>query len=167
MAIKPYLEEESTSASAPAPTKRTRWATQRLKGKQGGRKRISIIDRLHKGQQNEKKHDSAGTQSTLSGLEPAHDGTDGTEEGAEEDEDGIGPRSVFVNVPLPSEFVDENGDPTTSYNRNKIRTAKYTPLSFVPKNLFYQFHNIANIYFLFLIILSVSIAAHMVKRRLT
>jgi phospholipid-translocating ATPase len=166
MAIQPYMgEEESTPASTPAATKRTRWATQRLKGKHGGRKRISIIDRLHKGQQNEKKHESAGTQSTLSGLEPDHDGME--EAGAEEDEDGIGPRSVFVNMPLPAEFVDETGNPTTSYNRNKIRTAKYTPLSFVPKNLFYQFHNIANIYFLFLIILSVSIAARTRKRRLT
>lgn len=160
----PYVEEESTPASPPAATKRTRWATQRLKGKQGGRKRISIIDRLHKGQQNEKKRESGGAQSAFSDNEPAHDGT---EEGGEEDEDGIGPRSVFVNMPLPSEMVDENGTPTMSYNRNKIRTAKYTPLSFIPKNLFYQFHNIANIYFLFCIILSVSIAAHPVARRLT
>jgi phospholipid-translocating ATPase len=29
-------------------------------------------------------------------------------------------------------------------------------LSFIPKNLWYQFHNIANVYFLFLIILNVS-----------
>lgn len=43
----------------------------------------------------------------------------------------------------------------TSYPRNKIRTAKYTPLTFIPKNIWFQFHNIANIYFLFIIILGV------------
>jgi len=34
---------------------------------------------------------------------------------------------------------------------NKIRTTKYTILSFLPKNLFEQFHRLANIYFLILI----------------
>ncbi len=37
-----------------------------------------------------------------------------------------------------------------SYSRNKIRTTKYTFLSFVPKNLFEQLHRFANVYFIFL-----------------
>ena len=82
----------------------------------------------------------------------------------DESEDGHGsgsqnygdPRKVYFNLPLPADAVDENGLPVTKFNRNKIRTAKYTPLSFVPKNLWFQFQNIANLYFLFLIILSVS-----------
>lgn len=136
------------------PTKRTRWATQRLKGKQGSGKRISIIDRLHKAQQSEKKRDSGISESATT-ADPNHDGTETSEHDGGDEEDGIGPRTVFVNLPLPADFADENGHPTTQYKRNKIRTAKYTPLSFIPKNLFYQFHNIANIYFLFTIILTI------------
>ncbi|KAL4631216.1 putative phospholipid-transporting ATPase VB isoform X1 [Arapaima gigas] len=37
---------------------------------------------------------------------------------------------------------------------NKIQTTKYTLLSFLPKNLFHQFHRLANLYFLFLVILN-------------
>ncbi|KAK2896579.1 hypothetical protein Q8A67_011067 [Cirrhinus molitorella] len=37
-----------------------------------------------------------------------------------------------------------------SYSRNKIRTTKYTFLSFIPKNLFEQLHRFANVYFVFL-----------------
>lgn len=64
-------------------------------------------------------------------------------------------RSVVFNRILPEEFLDpESGKPDTDYPRNKIRTTKYTPLSFLPKNITHQFiHNIANIYFLTLIIL--------------
>ncbi|XP_053476880.1 probable phospholipid-transporting ATPase VD isoform X5 [Ictalurus furcatus] len=37
-----------------------------------------------------------------------------------------------------------------TYCGNKIRTTKYTFLSFIPKNLFEQLHRFANIYFIFL-----------------
>ncbi|RMD43517.1 hypothetical protein DV735_g1625, partial [Chaetothyriales sp. CBS 134920] len=70
-------------------------------------------------------------------------------------DDGAQPRSVYFNVPLPPEELNENGQRTQQFVRNKIRTAKYTPLSFVPKNLFFQFQNVANIYFFFIIILSI------------
>ncbi|XP_053318224.1 phospholipid-transporting ATPase VB [Spea bombifrons] len=40
------------------------------------------------------------------------------------------------------------------YIGNKIRTTKYTVLSFLPKNLFGQFYRSANLYFLFLAILN-------------
>lgn len=119
---------------------------------------MSIIERLQRGQNSEKKRDSGGADSTITDLEDAQDVVEASEPSAEENEDGMGPRSVFVNTPLPDDAVDENGHPVSHFKRNKIRTAKYTPLSFIPKNLFYQFHNIANIYFLFLIILTVSIA---------
>lgn len=36
------------------------------------------------------------------------------------------------------------------YKSNKIRTTKYSLLSFLPKNLFEQLHRLANIYFIFL-----------------
>uniref|UniRef100_A0A672MPY8 P-type ATPase N-terminal domain-containing protein n=1 Tax=Sinocyclocheilus grahami TaxID=75366 RepID=A0A672MPY8_SINGR len=36
------------------------------------------------------------------------------------------------------------------YSRNKVRTTKYTFISFIPKNLFEQLHRFANVYFVFL-----------------
>ena len=62
-------------------------------------------------------------------------------------------RSVYFNLPLPQEMKDEDNQPIMIYSRNKIRTTKYTPLTFFPKNIFNQFKNFANIYFLILIIL--------------
>lgn len=38
--------------------------------------------------------------------------------------------------------------PNRNYANNKIRTTKYTLISFIPKNLFEQFHRFANLYFL-------------------
>lgn len=37
---------------------------------------------------------------------------------------------------------------------NSIKTTKYTIWSFIPKNLFEQFHRFANIYFLFIVCLN-------------
>lgn len=64
-------------------------------------------------------------------------------------------RSIVFNRSLPQEFIDpKTNKPATNYARNKIRTTKYTPLSFLPKNITLQFiGNIANIYFLVMIIL--------------
>ena len=39
------------------------------------------------------------------------------------------------------------------YVNNKIRTAKYSKFTFIPRNLFEQFHRAANVYFLVLLIL--------------
>lgn len=44
-------------------------------------------------------------------------------------------------------------DPIRRYVRNKVRTSKYTPITFFPKNLFEQFRRVANMYFLLLVIL--------------
>jgi phospholipid-translocating ATPase len=71
-------------------------------------------------------------------------------------EDLMNQRRIFINQPLPEELLDQDGTPLQQFSRNKIRTAKYTPLIFVPKNLWLQFHNVANIYFLFVTILAVS-----------
>ncbi|KPV72527.1 uncharacterized protein RHOBADRAFT_55632 [Rhodotorula graminis WP1] len=57
-------------------------------------------------------------------------------------------RNVYVNV--EGVMTDPRG-----YERNKVRTSKYTLLSFVPKNLTEQFRRIANIYFLALVVLQV------------
>ncbi|KAI1188172.1 hypothetical protein F5B17DRAFT_429819 [Nemania serpens] len=139
-------------------TTRSRWATRKLTVKSSGLKRISIMGRV-KSDSTEKKRQSDGS-GQLSGNQGA-DGTTAQEElvnGADanstttSEEEGEG-RTLFFNLPLPAEFKDEEGNPAQSYTRNKIRTAKYTPLSFIPKNIWFQFHNIANIFFLFNVIL--------------
>ncbi|KAE8450337.1 hypothetical protein EG329_006765 [Mollisiaceae sp. DMI_Dod_QoI] len=155
MAVSTYAEPDD----APNPTKKLRWATQRKKGKSGNKKRGSILGRLgHKGSQSsEKKRDSAGGDSMgtdLGGIIEEPEPVEGLEGNQGNDIDGQGPRTVYFNQPLPPDAVDEEGHPLKHYRRNKIRTAKYTPISFIPKNLWYQFHNIANVYFLFLIILT-------------
>ncbi|KAK4701642.1 phospholipid-translocating ATPase, partial [Phenoliferia sp. Uapishka_3] len=57
-------------------------------------------------------------------------------------------RVVFVNMEGPK------SDPRT-YERNKVRTSKYTLLTFLPKNLTEQFKRVANMYFFGLIILQI------------
>ena len=152
MAIQPYQEDHSVSN----PIKRIRWATQRVTGAKEQRKRHSIIERLHhrKAGSSEKKRESA-EGSHLDGIQEETE-TSTTENRDQED---LG-RRIFFNIPLPDDAKDENGHPLAKFARNKIRTAKYTPLSFIPKNLWFQFHNIANIYFLFVIVLAVRDILH-------
>lgn len=147
-------ETQEASSHVSKPTKRQRWATQRLAGSGARRKRVSIIDRLHKrtGSKDEKRS-SNGTPPVPS--LPAGDGADQNNDSQTEGETEDTGRRVYFNVPIPESERDEEGRLKAHYPRNKIRTAKYTPLTFVPKNLWLQFHNIANNYFLFIIILSV------------
>lgn len=62
-------------------------------------------------------------------------------------------RTIYVNMTIPADELDDWGQPTTHYISNKINTAKYKWYTFLPKNLFEQFRGIANLYFLFLVIL--------------
>ena len=135
------------------PGKRIRWATQRQKGSKAADKRKSIFARhLSRRGQDEKKRQSGSSYQSDPKIE--QDASQDSEEGAEEQQQS---RTIYFNQPLPSSQRDEDGRPLHTYARNKIRTAKYTPLSFIPKNLYYQFHNIANVYFFFIIILGVRI----------
>lgn len=64
------------------------------------------------------------------------------------------PRRIYVNQPLPADMIDPSTlKPILDFPKNKIRTTKYTPLSFLPKNLLLQFQKVANTYFLILVIL--------------
>lgn len=54
-------------------------------------------------------------------------------------------RMIYVNLPLPSNLLHK-GEPIVRYVRNKVRTAKYTIITFLPRNLFEQFRRIANVY---------------------
>ncbi|ODQ64350.1 phospholipid-translocating P-type ATPase [Nadsonia fulvescens var. elongata DSM 6958] len=121
--------------------KRHRWGTQRhKKGKDiagGAPKRSKSIFRHH--------NNSSNNNSDINKASTATN-----------EESKSQPRSIFLNMELPSEFIDpETGAPYQQYPRNKIRTTKYTPLSFVPKNFFFQFQNVANVYFLFIVILGI------------
>ncbi|KAG9076614.1 hypothetical protein FS749_011578, partial [Ceratobasidium sp. UAMH 11750] len=64
-------------------------------------------------------------------------------------------RMVYVNLPLPENQLRSNGDPIVRYERNKVRTSKYTIVTFIPKNLYEQFRRVANLYFLALVVLQV------------
>jgi len=132
------------------PIKRIRWATKRVTGPKAKSKRESILGRL----QNRSSTMSSKRRSQRSSASETDSGIAKPDENTE-DSSQVG-RRIFFNLPLPPEARDENGYPLSHFARNKIRTAKYTPLTFIPLDLWYQFHNIANVYFLFIVILSVS-----------
>ncbi|KAI0684455.1 phospholipid-translocating P-type ATPase [Cytidiella melzeri] len=64
-------------------------------------------------------------------------------------------RNIYVNIPLPPDELDPKGEPVVRYVRNKVRTSKYTILTFVPKNMYEQFRRVANLYFLALVIVQI------------
>lgn len=136
-------------------TQRARWATRKMTVKSSKTKRLSLLNR-HKRVASEKlavpgDHQPDDNDNDEDGH--TQDGEHRSDAGSDDDQAS---RTLFFNQPLPADFLDEDGNPLYTFPRNKIRTAKYTPLSFVPKNLWFQFHNVANIFFLFLVILVVS-----------
>lgn len=64
-----------------------------------------------------------------------------------------GYRIVVPNHTVPPK-TPKNDHPNGRLVGNKIRTTKYTLLSFVPKNLLEQFHRVANLYFIFIVLLN-------------
>lgn len=139
-------EVQEVSSNISKPTKRQRWATTRHTHSGGMRKRVSIIDRFHKRHEMRDEKRKSATPSTPADT-VSTSGDDSQQAGHN--------RTIYFNVPMPENERDEEGHSIHTYPRNKIRTAKYTALTFVPKNVWLQFHNIANIYFLFVIILNV------------
>lgn len=67
--------------------------------------------------------------------------------------DDRGYRIVVPNHTVPSK-TPKRDHPNGRYVGNKIRTTKYTVLSFLPKNLLEQFHRVANLYFIFIVVLN-------------
>lgn len=59
-----------------------------------------------------------------------------------------------IVIPCLAHFKEEYEKVSKAYKNNRIRTTKYTLLNFIPRNLFEQFHRVANLYFLFLVILN-------------
>lgn len=68
------------------------------------------------------------------------------------------PESPRMRIIVPNHAVPPGvkakHHPNRAYSDNAIRTSKYTPLSFIPKNLLEQFHRFANLYFLFIVLLN-------------
>lgn len=67
--------------------------------------------------------------------------------------DDRGYRIVVPNHTVPPK-TPKREHPNGRRVGNKIRTTKYTLLSFVPKNLLEQFHRVANLYFIFIVVLN-------------
>ncbi|AET40303.1 aminophospholipid-translocating P4-type ATPase DNF1 Ecym_5564 [Eremothecium cymbalariae DBVPG len=131
-----------------------RWGTQRHKNTGHPIKgRVRTLRWSRKNQENPYRNNSTNNKSNNNDNNNNNNNNEVLEEGATASRQGE-KRTVFYNTTLPDEMLDENGRPVVRYVRNKIRTTKYTPLSFFPKNLMYQFKNVANVYFLVLIILS-------------
>ncbi|XP_055557471.1 phospholipid-transporting ATPase VD isoform X3 [Falco cherrug] len=59
-----------------------------------------------------------------------------------------------IVIPCLGHFKEEYEKVSKLYMNNRIRTTKYTLLNFLPRNLFEQFHRVANLYFLFLVVLN-------------
>ena len=62
-------------------------------------------------------------------------------------------RTVIPNTRL-EEAIRLGDQPNKKYASNAIKTTKYSLLTFIPKNLFEQFHRFANLYFIFVVILN-------------
>jgi phospholipid-translocating ATPase len=158
----PPANLERIQSEISTPQNRIRWATKRETEAGGIRKRQSLLRRWghHRRTSSAEKRANAANSKRTSTAETENTATEEPRKSdsneTEESEEVHNKRRVFFNLPLPDDVRDEDGKPKEHFARNKIRTAKYTPLSFIPKNLYYQFHNVANLYFLFIIILGVS-----------
>jgi magnesium-transporting ATPase (P-type) len=51
--------------------------------------------------------------------------------------------------------ANESNTHDRRFTMNSIRTSKYTAITFLPKNLFEQFSKMANVYFLFIMVLQI------------
>lgn len=62
-------------------------------------------------------------------------------------------RKVVPNHMVPPK-TPRKDHPNGKRVNNKVRTTKYTLLSFLPRNLLEQFHRVANLYFIFIVLLN-------------
>lgn len=147
-----------------APMKRLRWGTTRhatgrpKKESLGRSKTLKQVLRSKLKRSPRKPHAEGRPESAEIDLDIIDDYVDekpAAEALAAENDKKHETRTVFFNRRLPLLMVDpKTGKAATNYPRNKTRSAKYTPLSFLPKMLTKSFtSDIANSYFLFLIIL--------------
>ncbi|XP_042035935.1 phospholipid-transporting ATPase 1-like isoform X2 [Salvia splendens] len=91
------------------------------------------------------RYDSSGSNPVRHGSRGASSGGFGSSYKEIKDDDA---RLVYVNDPL------RTNEKRFRFAGNSIRTSKYSFLTFLPRNLFEQFHRIAYIYFLVIAILN-------------
>uniref|UniRef100_A0A8C6XW15 Phospholipid-transporting ATPase n=1 Tax=Naja naja TaxID=35670 RepID=A0A8C6XW15_NAJNA len=73
-----------------------------------------------------------------------------------------------VVIPWSTHFKDEYKKVSNLYAKNRIRTTKYRLWSFIPRNLFEQFHRlVANLYFLFIALLNWVPAVEAFRKEIT
>ncbi len=63
-------------------------------------------------------------------------------------------RRLEPNHLYPDVSCSSKQHPNYGYKANQIKTTKYNVFTFLPKNLYEQFHRLANIYFLFIVLLN-------------
>uniref|UniRef100_S4RCG1 Phospholipid-transporting ATPase n=1 Tax=Petromyzon marinus TaxID=7757 RepID=S4RCG1_PETMA len=63
-------------------------------------------------------------------------------------------RRILSNILLEEAIDSGKENPNRAFASNAIKTTKYTVWSFLPKNLFEQFHRFANVYFVFIVLLN-------------
>lgn len=65
-------------------------------------------------------------------------------------------RPIVPNHTVPDGLLPNKhkAHPNHEYKSNRIKTTKYSVITFLPKNLFEQFHRFANIYFIFVVALN-------------
>lgn len=64
-------------------------------------------------------------------------------------------RTIVPNHCVAPEIsISSDQHPNNKYCNNRICTTKYTAISFLPKNLFEQFHRFANLYFISIVLLN-------------
>jgi len=149
-------EDDLPSTLKPTSTSRLRWASQRHPhGRPKRNTALSMLRRLSRA-----GGDSSRTPTGEADIAQTGTNFGGNMSGEEtpkkdEEETKREKRRIYFNMRLPQEETHDDGTPLHYYPRNKIRTAKYTPLTFIPKNLYFQLHNVANIYFLFIVVLQV------------
>ena len=62
-------------------------------------------------------------------------------------------RTIVPNHCVPEDTLPRN-HPNVHFANNRVKTTKYTLLTFIPLNLWDQFHRFANVYFVFIVILN-------------
>ncbi|XP_025034290.2 phospholipid-transporting ATPase VB [Pelodiscus sinensis] len=94
----------------------------------------------------------AHSQHTASDSETQNDDSEKRGKGKKRKKKNENRWVVVSNLPFESCKWKEN--PNRHYDCNKIKTTKYTFLSFIPKNVFEQFHRFANLYFVAIVALN-------------
>eukprot|EP00357_Protocruzia_adherens_P031663 CAMPEP_0115028812 /NCGR_PEP_ID=MMETSP0216-20121206/36574_1 /TAXON_ID=223996 /ORGANISM="Protocruzia adherens, Strain Boccale" /LENGTH=1250 /DNA_ID=CAMNT_0002405169 /DNA_START=45 /DNA_END=3797 /DNA_ORIENTATION=- len=98
----------------------------------------------------------SGEKQTISAQSTAKRGTDPnsiqveltTTKKAQQESQGGGEKRCF-------DLQIQKGEQATLFMKNKISTAKYNVITFLPKNLWEQFHKLANVYFLVIAVMQV------------